>query len=74
MKEGFAYNNNTIEGFDVVDPVLNAVQSIADGLNVGLSIVGMIFLISSPKASLFIISSLENMRDTFPLNVFISPL
>lgn len=40
MKENFAYK--TVEGFDVVDPVLNAVQSISDGLNIGVSIIGMV--------------------------------
>ncbi len=55
MKEGFAYNNNTIEGFDVVDPVLNAVQSIADGLNAGLNIVGMIQSIFSAIMNILLI-------------------
>jgi hypothetical protein len=41
MKEGFIFNK-TIEGFDFVDPGLNAIQSIADGLNIGLSIVEMV--------------------------------
>jgi len=42
MKEGFTFQHDK-EGFvDFIDPGMNVIQSIADGLNIALSLVGMI--------------------------------
>jgi hypothetical protein len=60
MKEGFTFNNdfpfnNDKEGFmDVIDPALNAIQSLADGLTVGLSITSVIQSIFSAIANILL--------------------